>query len=260
MGFAGQWLGFRSSFQDASAQVRSMATESHLVFIDQLANDQKPEGLLKPGFTYVNSILAADYGLSAPASGFAKAVTNKRGGLLDQGLFLVATASAAASNPVQRGLWVMDKILCRSLPPLQPATLEEIAEAAKDISPLLTTEERMAKHRDHSSRCYTCHSQIDPLGLPLEKFDQFGRERSNWSMNPISFGSSSVRDPASLGKAILSTAEFDHCVTRKLKAYISGINSVASPDTPSCDKDMQEYQGSSIKERAKQLLMREIDR
>ena len=254
--FAGQWLNFRRDLQSPNAVLGSMAQESNLVFNEIFQNNEKVQNLLQPGFTFVDSNLVNHYELSTPATGFQKIITPWRGGILTQGHFLVTSSGSVSTNPIKRGIWTLDKILCRSLPDLTAATFAEIAAAKENIDPTLPLENRMALHRNTSTRCYTCHSQIDPMGLPLERFDHLGRYRSGFSMTPIPFGSVRVKDPESVAQAVGMSGEFRRCVSRKLQAYFSGVDSVSRDNTGVCRTTEDDALG--LKQLSIKMLMKEV--
>ncbi|GAH13257.1 unnamed protein product, partial [marine sediment metagenome] len=46
-------------------------------------------------------------------------------------------------------------------------------DATLPTDPDMTLRERM--HVTREDYCWRCHQRMDPLGLPLEQFDDFGR-------------------------------------------------------------------------------------
>ncbi len=228
--FAGQWLGFRSKLSsDTNSLDFAMATESKLVFEKVLSDGVPTTTLLNPGYSFVNNLLATHYGLPNSANGteFSKVPTDIRGGLLSQGQWLKRTATLSDSHPIKRGIWVLDSVLCRSLPPLSAATFEEIAAAQSHINPNASIVDRMAAHRQTSSRCMTCHEQIDPIGLALESWDKEGKFRNSYAngrpiIANLPFNGNVVTSPYELSNAIADTNEFTTCVEKKLYAYIAG--------------------------------------
>ena len=148
---------------------------------------------------------------------------------------------------IHRGIYALNRTLCSTIPPLDPATLEEIAATAEFIDPELPLSERMEMHRESTDRCLGCHSQMDPLGLALENFDAEGRWRETYpDGSPIGhnfdFNGSSVRDPDELKALISESGTYQLCVAEKLFEYglnrpLRGderclINEIASLDQP----------------------------
>lgn len=230
--FGGYWIGYKNNLsKDRSSLEFAMGEEGRLVFKEILLQNSPISSILKPGYTFANSILGTHYGLtggSSPTS-FLKVSSAERGGMLNQGHFLMKTANSVQTNPIKRGTWVLDKVLCRTMPALDAATFEEIAEVQNGIDPNATLVERMAIHRTYGSRCAACHSQIDPPGLALENWDMAGQFRSNYSngkpvLAGLEFEGQRVDSPMALAEVMSGTKEFRNCVRIKLEAYIKGID------------------------------------
>ncbi|MCB0362804.1 MAG: DUF1588 domain-containing protein, partial [Bdellovibrionales bacterium] len=169
--FGAFWIGYKDYMNaNPNSLDFSMGEEARLVFKNVLEEKAPLSSLLNPGYTYLNSTLATHYGMSGGTSptNYLKVTTAERGGVLNQAQFLMKTANTQETNPIKRGIWVLDKVLCRSLPTLDAATFEEIAQSQANVDPNASLVERMALHRKYGNRCATCHSQIDPLGLGLE--------------------------------------------------------------------------------------------
>ncbi len=62
-------------------------------------------------------------------------------------------------------------------PPPPPPNVSEFDERIAENG-RLSQRRKLELHRDNPN-CYACHSQIDPLGFSLAKFDWFGRYRPN---------------------------------------------------------------------------------
>ena len=133
--FGGQWLDFRDS-SDVGPLTAALKAESSEVFREVLTTNLPADQLLSPGFTFVDPTLAYHYGLSYPSggTGVKKVMTPMRGGLLSQGGFLIHTATGSEfGRPIHRGLWTLTRLLCRSLPRLDAATLTTAASAGLRI-------------------------------------------------------------------------------------------------------------------------------
>jgi hypothetical protein len=222
--FGGQWLDFRDG--PGGPLSASMQREAADVFAAVLEDDLPAERLLRPGFTVVDGPLASHYALGgATGAGVMRVSTPTRGGVLDQGSFLVKTGKGSEfARPIHRGLWVLSRLLCRQLPMLDPATLEEIGNAANTINRSLPLPEQMKLHRDSSTRCGGCHSRIDPIGLSLEKYDSQGRWRTTYEngapiASDLDLDGVTVRDPHELSAAIENNPEFRACVANKLLTF-----------------------------------------
>jgi|GEM_PF-6734909 len=228
--FAGSWLSYKEDLSNSSdALLKDYALESHYLFKEVLKDNASSQSLLDPGFTFINENISTLYGINTNSAMHTKVNTDERGGILSQGHFLTTTSSSMETSAVKRGIWVLNNVLCRPLPDLSSATFEEIANATEVIDQSLPLDVKMELHRDFSTQCYTCHSQIDPPGLVLDEFDQQGRKKSNWSITPIKYGTKEIQSSKEFVSSLKQTGEFDLCFDNKLKAYISGSPELLIP-------------------------------
>ncbi|MCP3102720.1 DUF1592 domain-containing protein [Myxococcus sp. K15C18031901] len=190
--FAGQWL-FTRALDTAEPDHtlygafneplrHAMRQETELVFQEFITGDHKLRDLLDASFTYLNDPLAAHYGLPRPGSGDAFQRVDltaypERRGVLGHGSLLTVTSNPDRTSPVQRGVWVLEQLLC-SGPPPPPPNVENLPPA---VSPDMTMKERMALHRTQP-QCKGCHMLMDPLGLAMENYDPIGR----WRLREVS--------------------------------------------------------------------------
>jgi hypothetical protein len=226
--FGGQWLDFRDTNITGSLGP-SMKKESHDVFAAIVQADLPVERLLRPGFTVVDAPLAQHYGLNVSGmSPTFRVATSERGGVLSQGGFLVSTATGSDfGRAIHRGIWVLQRVLCRPLPKLDAATLEEIGNSFNAIDRTLPLPEQMKIHRDSANRCGGCHNSIDPVGLSLEKYDAFGKWRTTYPngapiVTNLELDGRIVRDPHELAQAIETNPDYRTCVAEKLFTF--GLN------------------------------------
>lgn len=103
---------------------------------------------------------------------------SQRCGLLTQPSWLVAHSSNFDNHAIRRGKWIRERLLGGHIPDL-PITVD--AALSDDRS--LTLRERMQKTRDEY--CWQCHHKMDPLGMPFEMFDHFGRFRTEECGQPV---------------------------------------------------------------------------
>ncbi len=227
--FGGQWLDFREVIT-LGPLTASMQEETREMFKAVLSENLAPERLIKPGFSLVDVPLAQFYQLRYQATGEPRyrVTTSERGGLLSQGLFLARTGSGSEfRRPIHRGLWVLTRLLCRSLPHLDAATLEEISLSFGAIDQTLPLPQKMAIHRSTATRCGGCHDLMDPIGLALEKYDPQGNWRDTYSNGApietnLELDKAVVRNPYELATAITASADYRTCVATKLLTF--GLN------------------------------------
>lgn len=230
---------------------QAMLDEVTHFLADLIANDRPLTALLDADYTFVNRELARHYGLAwedgekegkrdsenrnlslSPSLPPSVSPTlrlsvpqTQRGGLAGMALFLTKTSLPLRTSPVQRGVWVMEKVLGRELavpPPVPP-----ISEDEKDASGL-NIRQQLEKHRADPN-CASCHDKIDPLGIALEHYDAIGRWRATERDGTPLAASATSHDgvlldgPGGLKIYLLTRQdEFFRHFTRKLLGYALG--------------------------------------
>ena len=96
-----------------------------------------------------------------------------RKGLLTHPAWLIAHSSNFHTDPIKRGRWIREKLLAGRVPDV-PITVD--AQVPED--PHKTFRERV-EAVTQKAECLKCHQHMNPLGLPFEVFDDFGRYRLN---------------------------------------------------------------------------------
>ncbi|MEK0445326.1 MAG: hypothetical protein RLZZ399_647 [Verrucomicrobiota bacterium] len=133
--------------------------------------------LLKSDFVVVNDILADFYDIpGVEGSAFRKVSVPAgipRGGLLSMAAILAMGSDGERSSLVERGAWVLRKLL-HDPPPPAPANVPQLSRFA---GKLLPARELMTAHQEQP-QCAQCHRRIDPIGFALEHFDATGRWRT----------------------------------------------------------------------------------
>jgi hypothetical protein len=130
-------------------------------------------------YTYVNEQLATFYGIPGiTGSAFQKANwpnPAQRLGLLSQASILTGTITTNESNPVLRGSFIINKLLCMNIQLPTDPTILAMVKVPEGVSGA-TARERFTKHREQAV-CAGCHAVIDPVGFPLENYDPIGAWR-----------------------------------------------------------------------------------
>ena len=103
---------------------------------------------------------------------------NQRMGILTHPAWLVAHSGNFDNDPIRRGRWIRYKLLGGNIPDI-PITVD--AKLPDDES--MTLRQRM--HVTRAESCYKCHSKMNPLGLPFELYDHYGRFRFNELEKPV---------------------------------------------------------------------------
>ncbi len=186
-GFVQQWLGMerldffevnRSMYPrfDDSTKLNAR-NEVFATFGHQLKNNAPVSDLLKADYVVVNHLLADFYGIEGVSGDAFQRVSlpkdSPRGGLLGMAAIHFMGGNGERTSPVERGAWVLRKLL-NDPPPPAPANVPQIARLAGQV---LTTRERLVAHQE-SAQCASCHRKIDPIGMGLENFDAVGQWRT----------------------------------------------------------------------------------
>lgn len=140
--------------------------------------------LLKSDYIVADRVLAHFYGLTGvEGHGYEKISLPKdspRGGLLGMAAVQFMGGNGERTSPVERGAWVLRKLL-HDAPPPAPANVPAITRLAGTV---LTTHERLLAHQE-DPQCASCHRKIDPIGFGLENFDAVGQWRTEDSYQAI---------------------------------------------------------------------------
>jgi mono/diheme cytochrome c family protein len=133
--------------------------------------------LLKSEYAILNPVLADYYGIAGVKSDTFQKVSlpkdSARGGLVGMAAVMAMGGNGEHTSPVERGAWVLRKLL-NDPPPPAPANIPQITRLAGQV---LTTRERLLAHQE-DAQCASCHRRIDPVGFGLENFDAAGQWRT----------------------------------------------------------------------------------
>lgn len=108
------------------------------------------------------------------------------GGLLTSAGIMRVTSAPNRTNPIRRGVWIMENLIGERLhppeniPPLADAKKKLLAQQAKDQSVGTSPGDILKLHTSQES-CQSCHQHIDPLGLGLENFSPLGDWRRTYA-------------------------------------------------------------------------------
>ena len=181
--------------------------------------------LLTSRRSVVTPELASIYGVATTAEGPARIeLPAERRGLLTQPGILAAHSQSNQTSPVQRGVFVLERLLCVDLPP-PPDSVPIVPPSVEDTDPSMprTTRERWAAHSDEPA-CAGCHTQIDPVGFTFEAFDGIGRHRTEERGLPIDtvggvpthgLADGSIAGAAAMAEALADLPETADCLARQ---------------------------------------------
>ena len=213
----------------------AVRTETRTFLAKLIENDESPTSLLTADYSYLNRDLAEKlYGL--PAEGFDDSFQRttlppERRGIVTHPMITSMTSNPNATSIVNRGLWVMENIMClptpSDAPPGVPTETPEIEGAS--------IRERLEAHRSDPT-CAVCHATMDPLGFGLENFGPLGRVRTTDDDGFPVDAQGELPDgrtfsgPVELVEMIARSGEFKFCMTRNLMEYAVGRRFIRAVD------------------------------
>ena len=182
--FVQQWLGLDAlnsvTHITDKALRRAVQEEPIAFFTEVLEHDRSVMDFVHSDYAVVNERLAAHYqipGVYGPH--FRKvpiAVAANRGGILAGAGVLAMNSDGKDSNPLKRGVWMLERFL-HDPPPPPPADVPEVDLTDPEILKM-TLKERIADHRNKPA-CASCHARIDPWGIAFENYDALGVYRTH---------------------------------------------------------------------------------
>jgi hypothetical protein len=215
-----------------------LATETarfleHLLWKD----DARLSTLLLAPYTMVNARVAGLYGLPAPAGGGFQKIDlppQQRLGLLTHGSLLAQHAVDEESDPVVRGLWVRETLLCLEVPAPPP----NVNAVPPPPDGKRTARERLAKHNEDPI-CAGCHKLLDPIGYAFESYDGVGRFRTTDLGRPVNTSGAIHGTPATdgpltdvfdLARRLARSPDAASCFVRKTYQFLHGQPPEASDE------------------------------
>lgn len=237
--FTGQWLGLRklgemppdpetnrAYYEDNLED--AMREETRLFFAHVLHENRSILEFVDSDYTFLNAALARHYGISGVNQDAFQKVSllpgSHRGGLLGHGSILTATSNGVETQPVARGVWVLENLL--GTPPNPPPP--DVEPIEPDTRGVATMRQLMEKHRNNPT-CFECHRKIDPIGLSMENYDHVGAWRDRYSKQlPIDPTGelpdrTSIKGPGGIKSFLLDRpVQFTRCLTEKLFVYALG--------------------------------------
>ncbi|HEY2902145.1 MAG TPA: DUF1592 domain-containing protein [Polyangia bacterium] len=174
------------AFPDFSPTVSHALRDSTEAFVERAFwNDHALQTLLSDPHGFVNDDIASYFGVAAPGSSDMQLVdldSTQRGGVLTQPGLLAALAGPVDDSPVQRGVLVLDSLLCNRPPP-PPNGVNTMPPVADPTTPMTTRQRFETQHQQGS--CAACHIAINGIGFAFENFDAVGKWRTEEYGQPV---------------------------------------------------------------------------
>jgi hypothetical protein len=255
--FHAMWLGYRAV--PASAEMASAFGMETNKLIDKVLFDEPSSylDLFTSTQTYVNDLLATQYGLQAPAGGegWVSYSNDQRAGILSHGSVLAAFSKFSDTSPTQRGIFVQTRLLCNKVaPPPANVNVDQPPANGDAVCKL----DRYDAHRTLES-CKACHAQLDPIGYGLESYDIGGRFRTHDDAHEECVlpgsgelpGHGPFSGPGQLARLLVDSGEVEQCFVQHLMSYAVGRELRAEED-PARDSLLASFKSSGYS--AQQLL------
>lgn len=156
----------------------SMREEAHQLLAYEIFEGSGTwTSVLTAPYTFVDEKLAAFYGIDGITGDTFQKVDldgEHRLGLLTQAGMVAGTIHSNETNPVVRGSFIVQKLMCNTI----PLPTGDILDQVKPPDPYSgdTARERFSKHSEDPV-CAACHRFMDPIGLALENYDAIGQWR-----------------------------------------------------------------------------------
>jgi hypothetical protein len=192
---AGFWLGVErmhqteketTLFPEFTEALKQNLYDSAQLFIRDIFTHGGVSDLLSSRRMYVNDALAKVYGIPGPVGKdlvpMDVQLDERSAGILTQPAILAAFSRPTRGDPIHRGLFIYNSLICGSTIPAPPAN----ALAVAATFPANATERQLADLRaKDAGGCGACHGMFDPLGLSTERYDPIGRYKASDAMGPI---------------------------------------------------------------------------
>ena len=247
--FTGQWLDTKllpeimpdPVFNFLEGEIRIAEEEVEHFFTEMLTQNLPMTDFIDPDFHYTTPEFARDnYQYTRPETSTEESSSmdsgsnlqklplargGRFGGLLAQSAVMTATANGVDTQPVLRGVWVLENIM--GTPPPEPPN--SVPALTPDIRGATTPREMLAAHMADKS-CAGCHSRIDPIGFMLENFDPVGNWRELWPKVDTPIDSTGVlpdgtpiNDITDFKAWLVDNIDmFSQCLSEKLMIYATG--------------------------------------
>lgn len=220
----------RQQFPDAPSNLGQLAHDSALAFVGDLVFDRR-EGfreLMTSSVGFVNRDLASVYGVSGVSGLELQSVelpAAERSGILTQVGFLGANATSLNPDPIHRGVFVAERVLCRTIaaPPDNVTPPPPTGEG--------TNRQVVEEHTESLPGCRACHvGLINPYGFVFENYDAVGAYRTVDNGLPVDADVSVVLDGAAsevsgaveFTRALAASREAHSCFAGHLVEYAFG--------------------------------------
>ncbi|MEM7608954.1 MAG: DUF1592 domain-containing protein, partial [Myxococcota bacterium] len=184
--------------------------------------------------TFANGRLAEFYGLAGSDGETFERVDldEHRYGLLTSGAVIAANSASNRSTPTERGVFVLERLLCENLAAPPSDALEEGTEELAAIEP--GDERGFIMERLERPQCGGCHQTIDPLGMVFDDFNSVGRFRQGEDQVGA-LGSEPYANVGELAADLREDPASSACISRRLYNFVAAHPAQPSETRPILD-------------------------
>jgi mono/diheme cytochrome c family protein len=275
--FMEQWLGLEAlktviidqiKFKGYDDLFKENILKEPLTFFEEvLKKNRSIMDFLHSDYLMINEALARHYGIpEVYGQEFRKVAVgpeSNRGGLLTTAAVMTMNSTGVDSNPLKRGIWLLERILYDPPPPPPPNVPEVDLTDPRILS--MTQKERMADHRNQAA-CRSCHAKIDPWGIALENYDAIGSYRTTIKDKPVDatavlYNRQKLDGVGSMKDYLLAKRQdqFARAMVHKLSSYALG-RPISFSDRGEIDKMTQELResGDGLKDLVSIIIRSEL--
>jgi len=236
--FTSRWLGYvavtaiskdPNSFPGFDRDLtESMLAETE-AFVDEVVLNEGGgiTELLTDDRTWVDPVAAEWYGHELGAGPVLRD-QDLGAGVLTLGALMSVHSTAVATSPTQRGMLVLERLLCQDVPP-PPADIGELPP----VEEAETTRERYEDLHTAQPECAQCHVRMDPIGFGMEHIDPVGRYRATENGHEIdatgyltdvsAVGDGTFDGALELVDLLASTPDVDACFAAYSASWMWGL-------------------------------------
>ncbi|WP_438020476.1 DUF1592 domain-containing protein [Sorangium sp. So ce315] len=211
--------------------------------------------ILTAPYTFLNGPLAEFYGVPGVTGDEFRKVeldTTQRLGILTHAGMMAGTTHSNTTNPVVRGSFVLQKLMCVTI----PLPTGDILEKVKPPDPYSgkTARERFSQHSEDPT-CAGCHQFMDPVGFAFENYDAVGLYRATENdvvIDPSGFVPGElgeVSGPIELAQKLAESDDVQRCFSKRWAEYAYGLTLRAEDAcTGQAVRDAFEASGYNVKQ------------
>ncbi|MEO1273505.1 MAG: DUF1588 domain-containing protein, partial [Myxococcota bacterium] len=190
--------------------------------------------------------------VALPRDAWSELPEQQRSGVLTREAWLVAHSTNFENDPIHRGHFIRESLLCGVVPDLPIGFVPQLPPQTEDQ----TLRDVLAIHTENAE-CRACHDLMDPLGLPFEQYDHYGNYRTEEAGRPVEvdgaiFGDMEVAGPVdgpiALSARLAQSAHVKRCFIRHTFRFVLGRNETSQDAcTLATAEEAYDQSGGSLK-------------